>query len=94
MAAHHGANGIRVNCVAPGLVYTPRMAKRLDRQQREARCRRSQLQIEGNAWDVANAVLFMASDEARWVTGTVLPVDGGISAVLPDLGVPAPAVQN
>jgi NAD(P)-dependent dehydrogenase (short-subunit alcohol dehydrogenase family) len=94
MAAHHGASGIRVNCVVPGLVFTPRMAQRLDTQQREARRRRSLLQTEGTSWDVANAVLFMSSDEARWVTGTVLPVDGGITAALPDLSVPAPSAPN
>ena len=39
----------------------------------------SPLQIEGNSWDIAYAALYLASDEARWVTGVALPVDGGVT---------------
>jgi NAD(P)-dependent dehydrogenase (short-subunit alcohol dehydrogenase family) len=81
MAAHHGREGIRVNCVAPGMVYTPMVAGRgMDPETREARRKRSLLGIEGTGWDVGHAVRFLLSDEARWVTGTVFPVDAGASA--------------
>lgn len=80
MAAHHGTEGIRVNCVAPGMVYTPMVAGRMTAQAREDRRMRSLLQTEGSGWDVGHAVAFLASDEARWITGVVLPVDAGASA--------------
>jgi NAD(P)-dependent dehydrogenase (short-subunit alcohol dehydrogenase family) len=80
MAAHHGPSGIRVNCIAPGLVYTPMVAGDLDEGARESRRLQSLLGVEGTAWDVAMAALFLAGDESRWVTGAVLTVDGGSSA--------------
>jgi NAD(P)-dependent dehydrogenase (short-subunit alcohol dehydrogenase family) len=80
MAAHHGAEGIRVNCVAPGMVYTPMVAGRMTPEMRDVRRRRSLLQTEGSGWDVGHAVAYLASDEARWVTGTILPVDAGTTA--------------
>jgi NAD(P)-dependent dehydrogenase (short-subunit alcohol dehydrogenase family) len=89
MAAHHGLDGIRVNCVAPGMVYTPMVyAAGMTPELREARRRRSLLQTEGTAWDVAAAVLYLVSDEARWVTGIVLPVDAGATAGMSSLHVP------
>ena len=80
MAAHHGAEGIRVNCVAPGMVYTPMVAGRMTPEMREVRRKRSLLQTEGSGWDVGYAVAYLASDEARWVTGVILPVDAGTTA--------------
>jgi NAD(P)-dependent dehydrogenase (short-subunit alcohol dehydrogenase family) len=83
MAAHHGAEGIRVNCIAPGMVYTPMVSTRgMTPEMREARRQRSLLKTEGTAWDIAHGVLFLASDEARWVTGVVLPIDAGATAGL------------
>jgi len=76
MAAHHGPAGIRVNAIAPGMVYTRGMTAEM----REARRRRSLLQTEGTGWDVGSAVVYLASDDARWVTGIVLPVDAGATA--------------
>jgi NAD(P)-dependent dehydrogenase (short-subunit alcohol dehydrogenase family) len=82
MAAHHGRDGVRVNCIAPGMVYTPMVESRgMDAAMRERRRRANPLETEGNAWDVAMAALFLAGEQARWVTGVVLPVDGGASAV-------------
>jgi NAD(P)-dependent dehydrogenase (short-subunit alcohol dehydrogenase family) len=46
-------------------------------QRRERRRLQAALQVEGTAWDAAHAVLFLASDEAKWITGQVLTVDGG-----------------
>lgn len=80
MAAQHGAEGIRVNCVAPGMVYTPMVADRMTPDIREARRMRSLLQTEGSGWDVGQAVAYLASDDARWVTGVILPVDAGATA--------------
>jgi NAD(P)-dependent dehydrogenase (short-subunit alcohol dehydrogenase family) len=83
MAAHHGRQGIRVNAIAPGMVYTPMVASRgMTPELREARRLRSLLQTEGTAWDIAAAALFLASDESRWITGLVLPVDAGATAGL------------
>lgn len=81
MAAQHGAEGIRVNCLAPGMVYTPMVYSRgMTDEMRVARRNRSLLKTEGTGWDVGNAVLYLVSDAARWVTGIVLPVDAGATA--------------
>ena len=80
MAGHHGRQGIRVNAIAPGMVYTPMVAGGMSPAVREARRKRSLLQTEGTAWDVAMAAVFLASDEARWVSGLILPVDAGATA--------------
>jgi NAD(P)-dependent dehydrogenase (short-subunit alcohol dehydrogenase family) len=80
MAVQHAKDRIRVNCIAPGPVYTPMVAANMTEAQREARRASVPLEIEGTAWDVAWAAVYLASDEARWVTGVVLPVDGGITA--------------
>ncbi|CRG90700.1 Bacilysin biosynthesis oxidoreductase BacC [Talaromyces islandicus] len=80
MAAHHGREGIRVNCVCPGMLYTPMMylaGGGMGSDVREARRKRSLLQTEGNAWDCAGTVRFLAGNEARWITGTILTVDAG-----------------
>jgi NAD(P)-dependent dehydrogenase (short-subunit alcohol dehydrogenase family) len=85
MAAQHGRAGVRVNCVAPGLVYTPMVAGGMTPETRARRQRHSLLGTEGTGWDVGHAVRYLLSDEARWVTGVVFPVDAGTSA-----GTPAP----
>jgi NAD(P)-dependent dehydrogenase (short-subunit alcohol dehydrogenase family) len=84
MSAQHGAEGIRVNCVAPGMVYTPMVyGKGMSDEKRRLRHSRALLPTEGSGWDVGHAVRFLASDEARWVTGIVFPVDGGSTAARP-----------
>jgi NAD(P)-dependent dehydrogenase (short-subunit alcohol dehydrogenase family) len=78
MAMAHGSDGIRVNCVMPGPIYTPIVASGMSKNAREQRRLSSPLGLEGTAWDVAWATLFLASAEARWITAVSLPVDGGI----------------
>jgi len=74
--------GIRVNCVAPGFVQTPmfeRMASPWDAEQR-ARVEQDHPLGLGAPLDVAHSVAFLLADTARWITGTVLTVDGGYTA--------------
>jgi len=80
MAVDHAPQGIRVNCIAPGPVYTPMVySEGMSPELRERRRRASPLGIEGTGWDIGHAALFLASDEARYITGVVLPVDGGVT---------------
>lgn len=80
MAVDHGPEGIRVNCVAPGPVYTPMVAGAgMAEAARAARRSASLLGTEGTGWDIGQAVRFLASDRARWITGQVLVVDGGVT---------------
>jgi NAD(P)-dependent dehydrogenase (short-subunit alcohol dehydrogenase family) len=84
MAMDHAAQGIRVNCIAPGPVYTPMVyAGGMTDELRDRRRRASPLGIEGTAWDIGYAALFLVSDEARYITGVVLPVDGGVTIASP-----------
>ena len=79
MAADHAADNIRVNAIAPGLVYTPMVAPRMNDDLRQFRAEAAPLKTEGTGWDVGYAALFLASDEARWITGVCLPVDAGLT---------------
>jgi NAD(P)-dependent dehydrogenase (short-subunit alcohol dehydrogenase family) len=84
MAVDHAEAQVRVNCILPGPVYTPLVyAGGMTEELRERRRLASPLKLEGNAWDIANAAVFLASDESRWITGVVLPVDGGVSISSP-----------
>lgn len=84
MAGQHAPQGIRVNCVAPGQVWNPNVSDTFGGDEvalnalRERRRLSSLLKTEGTGWDVANAILFFASDEAKFVTGQTLLVDGGL----------------
>ena len=89
MAMAHAADGIRVNAIMPGLIDTPmgvdapaRAAGRERERLASARARRAPLGRQGTAWDVAHAAVYLASDEAAFVTGAVLPVDGGQAAMI------------
>ena len=85
MAVDHGPEGIRVNCVAPGPVFTPMVDQSgMSEKARDARVRASVLRIEGTGWDVGNAVRFLASERARYITGQTLIVDGGVTLVGPE----------
>jgi len=87
LAYQNARYGIRANVILPGLMNTP-MA--VDTRAREFKKTRAQVEAErdakvplrgkmGTGWDVANAALFLASDEANFITGVTLPVDGGAS---------------
>ena len=78
MAVDHGRQGIRVNCIAPGPVHTPMVqAPGMTDEVRDARRKASLLGIEGTGWDIGNAVRFLLSGHARYITGQTLVVDGG-----------------
>lgn len=86
----HAENKIRLNCVVPGLMHTPlveRLAnKYADGKYEEfVKTRNNQVPMKkmGSSFDVANAVLFLASDESKYITGTEIVVDGGLTATTP-----------
>jgi NAD(P)-dependent dehydrogenase (short-subunit alcohol dehydrogenase family) len=84
MAIDHAKDGIRVNCVAPGPVYTPMVyARGMSASAREERRKASALGIEGTGWDIGHAVRFLLSDHARYITGQTLVVDGGVTLQAP-----------
>jgi NAD(P)-dependent dehydrogenase (short-subunit alcohol dehydrogenase family) len=78
VAADFAAEGIRVNCLVVGSIYTPMVAEFISEEAREQRRHQVPLRTEGTGWDVGWAAVYLASDEARWVTGAFLPVDGGL----------------
>lgn len=77
MAADFAADGVRVNCLLVGPIQTPMVAE-LGEEARERRRLAVPLKTEGTGWDVGWAAVYIASDEARWVTGVSFPVDGGV----------------
>jgi NAD(P)-dependent dehydrogenase (short-subunit alcohol dehydrogenase family) len=82
-----GERGIRANAVELGALWTGAVAANLPADAREPRRRMVALQTEGDCWDAASAVLFLASDRARWISGQVLSVDGGGAPRAPYPGV-------
>lgn len=86
-AVIYAAKGVRLNCVVPGLMHTPlvvRLAEKYaaGKYDEFVATRNAQVPMGhmGDAWDVAHAALFLASDAARYVTGTELVVDGGLTS--------------
>ena len=88
MAYSHGRQGIRVNAVAPGHITTPMVLSVSGQGPRTEymntlRNEAGLLGTPGTGWDVGWAATFLASDEARWITGVTLPVDSGVLSVTP-----------
>ncbi len=86
IAVQYADQGIRVNCVLPGLMHTPMVAHFVTsgyggdvEEMNKKRDAQVPMGHMGNAWDVAHAALFLVSDEARYVTGVQLVVDGGLT---------------
>lgn len=85
LAVRYAEQGIRANAVLPGVIDTPLIYQQIVSQyadveaMKKARDRIAPMKRSGTAWDVARAALFLASDEAAYITGVCLPVDGGLS---------------
>ena len=81
MATELSPKGIRVNCIAPGFIATDMSLKALgnDQERMQKAISRTPLGYMGTPADIGDAVLFLVSDAAKYITGMVLPVDGGNS---------------
>ena len=77
VAADYAAEQIRCNCIIIGTVNTPMVAF-MGEDGLARRKKMVPMQVEGTGWDVGWAAVYLASDEARWITGLLLPVDGGL----------------
>jgi len=88
MAVDHGKDHIRVNCICPGPMYTPMVYARgntmMSDNARSQRARASVLKIEGLGWDIGHGVRFLMSNHARYITGQVLVIDGGVTLQGPE----------
>jgi NAD(P)-dependent dehydrogenase (short-subunit alcohol dehydrogenase family) len=80
MAVDYGKFNIRVNCICPGAIDTPMIADVLKNEAFAAAFTSNPLRRVGTPEEIANAALFLASDESSYVTGLIMPVDGGVSA--------------
>jgi len=77
VAAQAGPYGVRVNCIAPETILTERNQQRIPEDRIQSLIDMHPLKRLGAPEDVAHAALFLASDEARWITGVILDVAGG-----------------
>ncbi|HKO65654.1 MAG TPA: SDR family oxidoreductase [Candidatus Nitrosocosmicus sp.] len=83
IAVEYGQYNIRCNCIAPSTIRSPIMEPYLQDENAKRMLEGSfPLKRIGDPEDVANAILFLASDDSKWITGTVMTLDGGISAKL------------
>ena len=89
-----GERGIRINAVELGALWTAGVADNLPVEAREPRRKMNALGTEGDCWDAAAAVLFLASDQARWISGQVLAIDGGGPPRMPYPGVTRAPAQT
>jgi NAD(P)-dependent dehydrogenase (short-subunit alcohol dehydrogenase family) len=81
MAAMHGRHGIRVNAICPGILETALSAGFLEKEEdRQSAIRWHILRRLGSPEDVVGLVVYLASDESSWMTGAVIPIDGGATA--------------
>lgn len=91
IALQYAPVGIRANAIMPGVIDTPLVYKQISAQYASieamvaARSRAVPMNRPGSPWDIAAAAVFLASEEARFITGVCLPVDGGHSCVMPGL---------
>lgn len=91
LAMQYARQGIRANCIMPGLIDTPLIYKQISGQYASAEemvaARNAMVPVGrmGTAWDVAAAAVFLASDEAQFITGVCLPVDGGQSCAISEV---------
>ena len=83
LAVELGPKGIRVNAVAPGAVWTPRISKLLGEKGREQQSRNAPLGRVAEPKDIASGILFLSSDLAGYITGQTLVVDGGVGVKFP-----------
>jgi NAD(P)-dependent dehydrogenase (short-subunit alcohol dehydrogenase family) len=86
MAVDHGKDRIRVNCICPGPMYTPMVNRGngMTEANRAQRTKASVLKIEGTGWDIGQGVRFLLSNHARYITGQVLVIDGGVTLQGPE----------
>ncbi len=82
VAVKYGRQGVRANAICPGHIVTPHVAGFFDAAAFELRRKVAPLGITGDAWDVATAALYFASDESRFVTAQCLAVDGGVTQTM------------
>lgn len=85
MALDHAGSGLRVNCVCPGIIHTPMLERRFDLEPDRVEAyrrltERPPVGYLGRPEDVAAAIAYLASDEARFVTGSALTIDGGVGS--------------
>jgi len=93
LAMEAASAGVRVNCIAPGATVTPMLMSTTPEYRRD-RAKRVPAGRLGEARDQANAVVFLLSDASSYITGAVLPVDGGISALAPGTSTAAIAKES
>ena len=89
LAMQYARQGIRANCIMPGLIDTPLIYRQISgaicaAAGKMVAARNAAVPVGrmGTAWDIANAAVFLASDEAQFITGVCLPVDGGQSCAV------------
>ncbi|WP_417207686.1 SDR family NAD(P)-dependent oxidoreductase [Antarctobacter sp.] len=84
VALEMGKSGIRANCIAPGMIYTPMTAPMFEDPANAARIRAAHpIGREGQPAEIAAVIAFLLSDDSSFMTGCVLPVDGGLTAGAP-----------
>jgi len=83
LAADHGAQGIRANCIILGPVFTPNINRNLTPERRQARVAASLMKREGSGWDTGQLVRFLLSEQSKFMTGQSICLDGGSSLVGP-----------
>lgn len=82
IAVKYGRQGVRSNTICPGHIVTPHVAEFFDEAAFEIRRKVAPLGLTGDAWDIASAAVYFASDESRFVTAACLAVDGGVTQTM------------